>query len=166
MDINADRVWVIVGIATETCCAREADMTFIPLTDAIFVAPQITAQAVAAAREFGITLIINNRPEDESDDQTPGAEIEAAARAAGINYVAIPVGHSGFSQPQVDAMVEALDSAEGKILAYCRSGTRSTLLWALAETKAGADPETLSDIAAQAGYDLSPIRPLLDMLKG
>jgi uncharacterized protein (TIGR01244 family) len=141
-------------------------MTVIPLTDAIFVAPQITAEAVAAARDLGVTLIINNRPEDESHDQTPGAEIEAAARAAGINYIAIPVGHGGFSQPQVDAMVEALDSADGKILAYCRSGTRSTLLWALAETKGGADPEMLNDIAARAGYDLSPIRPVLDMLKG
>jgi uncharacterized protein (TIGR01244 family) len=141
-------------------------MTFIRLTDAIFVAPQIDTEAVAAAADLGVTLIINNRPEDESHDQTPGTEIESAARAAGLNYVAIPVGHSGFSQPQVDAMAEALDSTDGKILAYCRSGTRSTLLWALAEAKGGADPETLSDIAGQAGYDLSPIRPLLDMLKG
>ena len=139
---------------------------FRTLTDDIFVAPQIDTQAVAAAAALGITLIINNRPEDESHDQTPGAEIESAARAEGINYVAIPVGHSGFSQPQVDAMAQALESAEGKILAYCRSGTRSTLLWALAQAKAGADPETLGEIAGQAGYDLSPIRPLLDMLKG
>jgi uncharacterized protein (TIGR01244 family) len=141
-------------------------MTFIPLTDDIFVAPQIDTQAVAAARGLGITLIINNRPEDESDNQTAGAKIEAAARAAGINYVAIPVGHSGFSQPQVDAMIEALESTEGKILAYCRSGTRSTLLWALAQAKLGADPEALGVIAGLAGYDLSPIRPLLDMLHG
>ena len=141
-------------------------MTFIALTDAVFVAPQIDTKAVAEAAGLGVTLIINNRPEDESHDQTPGTEIEAAACAAGMNYVAIPVGHGGFSQPQVDAMVAALDGAEGKILAYCRSGTRSTLLWALAEAKTGADPETLSDIAGQAGYDLSPIRPLLDMLKG
>jgi uncharacterized protein (TIGR01244 family) len=141
-------------------------MTFISLTDDVFVAPQIDSAAVASAHQHGITLIINNRPEDESHDQTPGAEIEAAARAAGINYVAIPIGHSGFSQPQVDAMVAALETAEGKVLAYCRSGTRSTLLWALAEAKTGADPTLLSDIAGQAGYDLSPIRPLLDMLKG
>jgi uncharacterized protein (TIGR01244 family) len=141
-------------------------MTFISLTDDIFVAPQIDSAAVASARQLGITLIINNRPEGESSDQTPGSKIEAAARAAGIDYVAIPVGHSGFSQPQVDAMVTALDGADGKILAYCRSGTRSTLLWALAEAKTGADPALLSDIAAQAGYDLSPIRALLDMLQG
>jgi uncharacterized protein (TIGR01244 family) len=141
-------------------------MTFIPLTDDIFVAPQIDVAAVAAARGLGITLIINNRPEGESHDQTAGADIEAAARAADINYVAIPVGHSGFSQPQVDAMIEALESTDGKILAYCRSGTRSTLLWALARAKIGVDPATLSEIADHAGYDLSPIRPLLDMLKG
>jgi uncharacterized protein (TIGR01244 family) len=139
---------------------------FRTLTDTILVAPQIDVAAVAEAQAQGVTLIINNRPEGESDDQTEGAEIEAAARAAGMEYVAIPITHSGFSQPQVDAMVAALNRASGKILAYCRSGTRSTLLWALAEAKEGADPETLSEIAGRAGYDLGPVRPLLDMLKG
>jgi uncharacterized protein (TIGR01244 family) len=138
---------------------------FRTLTDYILVAPQIDVQAVAAARDQGVTLIINNRPEGESDDQVPGANIEAAARAAGMDYVAIPITHSGFSQPQVDAMVAALDGAEGKVLAYCRSGTRSTLIWALAEAKEGGDPDALTNIAAKAGYDLSPIRPLMDMLK-
>jgi uncharacterized protein (TIGR01244 family) len=138
---------------------------FRTLTDSILVAPQIDVQAVAAARDEGVTLIINNRPEGESDDQIPGATIEAAARAAGMDYVAIPVTHSGFSQPQVDAMAAALDGADGKVLAYCRSGTRSTLLWALAEAKEGGDPDALTNIAAKAGYDLSPIRPLMDMLK-
>ena len=137
---------------------------FRTLTDTIFVAPQIDVDAVAAARAAGVTLIINNRPEDESPDQTPGAEIEAAARAAGLDYVAIPVGHAGFSQPQVDAMAAALGNAQGKILAYCRSGTRSTLLWALAQASEGAQPEVLAESAAAAGYDLSPIRAMLDML--
>lgn len=138
---------------------------FRTLTDQILVAPQIDVDAVAAAQGEGVTLIINNRPEDESPDQTPGTEIEAAARAAGMDYVAIPVTHSGFSQPQVDAMVSAVKGNKGKILAYCRSGTRSTLLWALAEAKQGGDPDALTNIAAKAGYDLSPIRPLMDMLK-
>ena len=137
---------------------------FRTLTDTLFVAPQIDVDAVAAARAAGVTLIINNRPEDESPDQTPGAEIEAAARAAGLDYVAIPVGHAGFSQPQVDAMAAALGNAQGKILAYCRSGTRSTLLWALAQASEGAQPEALTESAAAAGYDLSPIRAMLDML--
>lgn len=135
------------------------------LTSDIFVAPQIGVDAVAEAKALGVTLIINNRPEGESDDQVPGADIEAATRAAGLDYVAIPITHSGFSQPQVEAMVAALESAEGKILAYCRSGTRSTLLWALAESAQGGDPDALTNMAAKAGYDVGPVRPLMDMLK-
>jgi uncharacterized protein (TIGR01244 family) len=138
---------------------------FRTLNETMFVAPQIDTQAVAEAAALGVRLIINNRPEDESPDQTPGAEIEAAARAAGLDYVAIPVTHAGFSMPQVTAMTAALASTDGKILAYCRSGTRSCLLWSLAQAQAGNDPETLSEAAANAGYDLSPIRQTLDMLK-
>jgi uncharacterized protein (TIGR01244 family) len=138
---------------------------FRTLTDDVLVAPQIDTDAVAEAARLGVTLIVNNRPEGESPDQVPGEDIEAAARAAGLDYVAIPITHAGFSQPQVDAMAQALEAAKGPVLAYCRSGTRSTLLWSLAEAKGGADPDQLTDIAAQAGYDLTPIRPLLDMLR-
>ena len=135
------------------------------ITTDIMVAPQISVDAVAEAKAAGVALIINNRPEGESDDQIAGADIEAAARAAGMDYIAIPITHSGFSQPQVMAMVEALQGAQGKILAYCRSGTRSTLLWALAESAQGGDPDALTNMAAKAGYDVSPVRPLMDMLK-
>jgi uncharacterized protein (TIGR01244 family) len=138
---------------------------FRKLTNNIYAAPQIGLAEIAEAAALGVTLVINNRPEDESDDQTPGAEIEAAARAAGMDYVAIPVTHSGFSEPQVQAMATALEGAEGGVLAYCRSGTRSTLLWALAEASQGGDPDALTNMAAKAGYDVSPIRPLMDMLK-
>jgi len=138
---------------------------FRSITTDIMVAPQISVDAVAEGRAAGVALIINNRPEGESDDQIAGADIEAAARAAGMDYVAIPITHSGFSQPQVMAMVAALQGAQGKILAYCRSGTRSTLLWALAESAQGGDPDALTNMAAKAGYDVSPVRPLMDMLK-
>jgi uncharacterized protein (TIGR01244 family) len=140
-------------------------MMFRNLTGDILVAPQISPEDLAEAAQQGVKLIVNNRPEDESEDQTPGAEIEAAARAAGMDYVAIPITHSGFSEPQVKAMAEALEGAQGPVLAYCRSGTRSTLLWALAEASQGGDPDALTNIAAKAGYDVSPIRPLMDMLK-
>lgn len=140
-------------------------MNFVRLTDRVYVAPQITTDMVAEAAALGVTLIVNNRPDGESDDQTPGADIESAARAAELGYVAVPVTHAGFSEPQVTAMAEALDRAEGAVLAYCRSGTRSTLLWALAESSQGGDPDALTNMAAKAGYDLSPIRPLMDMLK-
>ena len=138
---------------------------FRKLTDRVYASPQIGIAEVAEAKALGVALIVNNRPDGESDDQTPGGEIEAAALAAGIAYVAIPVTHAGFSEPQVVAMRQALARAgEAPVLAYCRSGTRSTLLWALAEASAGADPASLANAAAGAGYDLAPVAPLLDML--
>ena len=137
---------------------------FRKLDHGIMVAPQISLEAVTAAAAQGVTLIINNRPEGESDDQTPGSDIEAATRAAGLDYIAIPITHAGFSRPQFDAMVTALDGADGKVLAYCRSGTRSTLLWALARASKGDDADRLAEMAATAGYDLSPVRAVMDML--
>lgn len=137
---------------------------FRQITDTVFASPQIGIDAIAEAKALGIVRIINNRPEDESEDQTPGTEIEAAAKAAGIDYVAIPVTHAGFSQAQVDAMQEALNSADGPVLAYCRSGTRSTLLWALARAKAGDSPAVIASRAASAGYDVTPVRQLIEML--
>ncbi len=137
---------------------------FRKLTDSVFASPQIGLAEVAQAKSQGIALIVNNRPEGESDDQTPGAEIAAAAKAAGIGYVEIPVTHAGFSETQVKAMAEALAGSPGPVLAYCRSGTRSTLLWALAEASRGADPDVLAGQAAQAGYDIAPVRPIVDML--
>lgn len=138
---------------------------FRKLTDSIYASPQISLDDVVEAARSGVKLIINNRPEGESDDQVPGSEIEAAARAEGMEYIAIPVTHAGFSEPQVVAMSKALADAGGPVLAYCRSGTRSTLLWALSEASQGGDPDALTNMAAKAGYDVSPVRPLMDMLK-
>jgi TIGR01244 family protein len=137
---------------------------FRKITESVFASPQIDIDAVNEAKAMGIVRIINNRPEGESDDQIRGEEIAAAASAAGLDYVAIPVTHAGFSQAQVDAMLAALDTADGPVLAYCRSGTRSTLLWALARAKAGDNPAAIASAAAAAGYDVSPVRQLIDML--
>ena len=137
---------------------------FRKLTDTIFASPQIGLAELAEAKAMGIALVINNRPEGESDDQTPGGEIEAAAKAAGMDYLAIPVTHAGFSEAQVAAMATALDGATGPVLAYCRSGTRSTLLWALAEASRGGNPAAIAATASQAGYDVTPIRTVIDML--
>jgi len=138
---------------------------FRKVTDTVYASPQIDPADVVMAGAQGFALIINNRPEGEDPGQTPGAEIEAAARAAGLAYVAIPVTHAGFSEPQVEAMAAALRGAgDGKVLAYCRSGTRSTLLWALAQASEGAEVDELQEAAVGAGYDLGSIRPLLEML--
>ncbi len=138
---------------------------FRQLTDSILASPQISVADLAEAKAMGVGLVINNRPDDESDDQIPGAEIAAAAQTLGMDYVAIPVTHAGFSGPQVEAMAAALAKSDGKVLAYCRSGTRSTLLWALAQASTGADLDAVTAQAAAAGYDVSPVRPLMDMLK-
>lgn len=138
---------------------------FRKIDDKTYASPQIGVAEVAYAKALGICMIINNRPEDESDDQTPGAEIAAAAQEAGIMYVAIPVSHAGFSMPQVSAMQQALAQAgDTPVLAYCRSGTRSTLLWALAQAQSGISPDQIAASAAEAGYDISPIRATVDML--
>ncbi|WP_345724348.1 TIGR01244 family sulfur transferase [Qipengyuania vesicularis] len=137
---------------------------FRKLSDDMLASPQLTADDIEAARAEGVTLIINNRPDGEDSAQPQGAEIEAAARAAGMDYVAIPVTSAGFSQPQVAAMAEALEQAKGKVLAYCRSGTRSTFLWSLASASAGKDPRDIAACALGAGYDISPIMPTLEAL--
>jgi uncharacterized protein (TIGR01244 family) len=137
---------------------------FRQLTDHFWASPQIGLDDVGAAKAQGIALIVNNRPEGEAPDQVPGAAIEAAAESAGIGYRAIPVTHAGFSEDQVQAMAAALEEAAGPVLAYCRSGTRSTLLWALAQAARGDDPEAIAASAARAGYDVAPVRTLIDML--
>lgn len=134
------------------------------LDERFAVSPQISAGDVAEARHLGFKMIVNNRPEQEAEDQTPGAVIQEAARHAGLDYVAIPITHSGFSQAQVDALSEALKRADGPVLAYCRSGTRSTLLWALVEARRGEDPGMIAAKAAAAGYDVSPVAPIIRMI--
>lgn len=137
---------------------------FRKLTDTMYASPQIAVDDVAEAQAMGIRLIVNNRPEGESEDQIPGSAIEQAARDAGIDYVAIPVTQAGFSEAQVSAMSRAIKQSEGPVLAYCRSGTRSTLLWSLAEASRGTNPQKIAARAANAGYDVSPVRAMIDML--
>ena len=137
--------------------------SFHQLSSSVLASPQIAPADIEAARAEGVRLVINNRPDGEAPDQPSGSEIEAAARAAGMDYRAIPV-TGGFDEGQVRAMAEALANADGKVLAYCRSGTRSTLLWALAQAACGADPQAIADAAADAGYDVSPVRPAIEML--
>ena len=124
------------------------------------VAGQILPEDLAAVAAEGVTLIVNNRPDGEEPSQPSAAAIEAAARAVGLDYRHIPVA-GGFSPDQVAAMAKALAGADGQVLAFCRSGTRSTYLWALARAQQGEPAETLAAQAAAAGYDLGPILPYL-----
>ena len=130
------------------------------LDDRTFVAGQISPAELAHAAARGFSAIVNNRPDGEEPGQPSSAEMEAAARAAGLDYRHIPIAR-GFNADDVLAMADALDAAEGKLLAFCKSGTRSTYLWALARAERGACGDDLVARAAGAGYDLTPIRPLL-----
>ena len=136
------------------------------INESISVAPQIAVEQVAEIAAAGFKTIVNNRPDDEDAGQPSGDAIRAAAEAAGLTYVSIPVTHAGFSHPQIDAMTQALTDSDGPVLAYCRSGTRSCNLWALAAAKAGRNPNLLLAQAEDAGYDLRGIRPMLDALAG
>ncbi len=137
---------------------------FRPLTPHISVAAQISLEDVAAAKASGFGHIVNNRPDGEAPGQPAGEEIEAAAHAAGMGYTAIPVDHSGFSAEQVAAMSACLVSSK-PILAFCRSGTRSTMLWALAAASRGDATDAIVAAAAAQGYDVSPLLPAMRSLR-
>ena len=127
---------------------------FRKVTETFWVAPQIEVADVARAKSLGFTLIINNRPDGEAYGQPTGAEIEAAAAAAGIDYLAAPV--IGSPGPSQVAAVSAGVAEATKTLAYCRSGTRSIMTWALGHATAENRSE-LARLGAAAGYDLSPV---------
>ena len=139
---------------------------FRPLSAQFSVAPQIGIEDVADAKAQGFAMVINNRPDGEEPTAPQGDDIAAVCAGKGLAYAAIPVGHAGFSHPQLDALEKLLGDADGPILAYCRSGTRSTHLWALTRARAGDDLDAICNAASGAGYDLSGLRPMMDALAG
>ncbi len=138
---------------------------FTELADQFWVSPQITPDDVTTAEALGITLIINNRPDGEEAGQPLGADIEAAARAAGLNYIEIPISGMGIDPGHLDAFDKAIAENGGGVLAFCRSGTRSTVLRAFARARAGDDVDQIIDEAANAGYNIAGQRRVLDALR-
>lgn len=136
------------------------------LSPTMLVAGQIAPDDVEAAKNQGVGLIVNNRPDGEEPEAPQSDEIEAAARAAGLDYLYVPVTHAGFSGAQIDSLVNAIGTSGKPVLAYCRSGMRSTCLWALAQVKQGSTADEVIAAANGAGYDISGIRPLMDIVAG
>ena len=130
------------------------------LDDRTSVGSQILPADVSKLRDAGVTMIVNNRPDGEEPGQPLSAEIEAAAEKAGIAYRFVPI-QRGIGPADVEAMQEALNACDGKLLAFCRSGNRSALAWAVARREQGASVEELQQAAASAGVDLTPIAHLL-----
>jgi len=124
------------------------------INDRVSVSGQIDAADLAPIREAGFVAVVNNRPDAEAPDQPTSAEIEAAARAAGLAYHTIPVGRDGVSEEMIEATRRVLAEAGGPVLCYCRSGTRSTTLWALSQA-GSLSADAIISAAAEAGYDLN-----------
>lgn len=135
-------------------------MTVYELDDDVSVAGQIRPEDVAALPARGIAMIVNNRPEGEEAGQPSGDEIEAAARAAGLQYREIPIG-GGIDPEQIVSLCAVMEDADGPMLMYCRSGTRSTYLWAFARRRQGWERDEIIARAGKAGYDLTAIRAML-----
>lgn len=134
------------------------------LGEDFWVSPQIAETDVEAAAAKGVALIINNRPDGEEPGQPAGASIERAAAAAGVSYVAIPVSGMAISEADLDRFDAAIAGAGGPVLAYCRSGARSTVMRALARARAGISADVIIAEALEAGYDIAGLRPRLEAM--
>jgi uncharacterized protein (TIGR01244 family) len=121
----------------------------------IAVAPKRGNYDIEEVAKGGINLIINNRPDGESHDQMSSAEIEANARALGMDYIHIPVVPAQITDQQITAMTEAIQQAGGGyILATCRTGMRAMIMFGLAQAQIGVKSEDLMAIAKSMGFDL------------
>ena len=131
------------------------------LDDRTLVSGQIAPHEVAGLAQQGVTLIVNNRPDGEEEGQPFASEIEEAAAQAGIAYRFVPI-LRGIGPADVEEMQKALRDAEGgKLLAFCRSGTRSAFACALAHREEGASADDVQQRLINAGFDPSPIAHLL-----
>lgn len=130
------------------------------LDDKTLISGQIQPAEVPELKKLGVTMIVNNRPDGEEPRQPLASDIEEAAEKAGVGYRFVPITR-GIGPSDVEAMLEAMDSADGKMLAFCRSGNRSALAWAVARSERGAKVEELEQAAASAGIDLAPVAHLL-----
>ena len=135
------------------------------VTPRYFVSPQISAEDVPALAEAGFTHVICNRPDVEVPPSHQAAAIGAAVEAAGMTFLVNPLTHDTMTPDRTTLQRETLEAAEGKVLAYCASGTRSTVAWTLAHA-GDLGTDNVLQAAAEAGYDLGALRPRLQMIAG
>lgn len=134
---------------------------FRQLDEKFLVAGQIRPEQMEEVRKAGVTMVVNNRPDDEEPGQPLSADLERAAEAAGLEYCHIPIAR-GIGPADVESLRDAIHAAgEGKLLAFCRSGNRSTLAWAVAKAEDGVPREELERCAEAAGFSLAPVQHLL-----
>ncbi|MEL6507833.1 MAG: TIGR01244 family sulfur transferase [Pseudomonadota bacterium] len=137
---------------------------FIPLTDDFYVSPQLTEGDISEAKNLGIGLIISNRPDGEEAGQPRNDDLAETAKALGIRFERIPVDQRGVSKHHIEHFKTVSADYSGKTLAFCRSGTRSTILRAFVRASEGDDINGLVREAAAAGYDLYTMVPGLEAI--
>lgn len=130
------------------------------LTPNLSALPQPAAKDIGELADRGYRSIIGNRPDNEAPDQPKWNDLKAAALARGMEAVHIPVIPSQIDEADIRAFREALVRLPKPIAAFCRTGTRSTILWALANEACLTADERIQ-IAAKQGYDLEPFRAML-----
>ena len=134
---------------------------FKQLDHSTFVSGQVEPHHIDEAKQLGITMVINNRPDGEDASQPTSATMEQACTDCGLAYRHVPIAR-GMGPTDIAAMRDAIHATgDGKLLAFCRSGNRSTLAWALARREDGAHADDLIRAAEGAGFSLAPIQHLL-----
>ncbi len=136
-----------------------------PLTETYAVSPQIDPADLPAIKAAGYTTVIDNRPDGEIPPDLHTAAMRTAAEAAGLVFIANPVIGGALTEANVAAQASALAAAEGPVLAYCASGNRSSIVWALAHAEKAPADELIAT-AARQGYNLEHLRGMLDRLAG
>lgn len=134
----------------------------IQIDETVSVAAQLQLDELAEIAAAGFRVIVNNRPDGEAALGQPSArDMEAEAARHGLAFVSLPFTMQTLTPEHVAEFARLLREAPGPILAYCRSGNRSTLLWAAAQVALGAPLDAALDQALDAGYDLRPAAPLI-----
>ena len=131
------------------------------INDHVSVTGQVFPEDVAQIKALGFVAIVNNRPDGEAGDQPDGVQIAQAAEKAGLAYQAIPMGREGVSEDMVANTRAVLAASDGPVLCFCRTGTRSTTLWALSQA-GKMDAKSIISAAATAGYDMSHLASHLE----
>ncbi|TNE58088.1 MAG: TIGR01244 family phosphatase [Alphaproteobacteria bacterium] len=125
------------------------------VTPDLAVSPQINPEDLSGLAEQGFRTIINVRPDQEAPGQPSSDDIEKAAQAAGLAYCHIPITPGQMTPSQVSMFAEACKASQGPVFAFCRTGTRAVMLWALSQ-RGELSPTEIAETAKAAGYDLPP----------
>ena len=138
-------------------------MEIYKVSDNYFVSPQLEPADAQTLFDAGILRVICNRPDQEVPLALQAEAVGDAVRTAGMDFSILPITHQSMTAEVVAEHAALVDSCEGPVLAYCASGTRSTVIWALGQIGTLSVDDILNS-AAQAGYDLSGLRSTLQGL--